>query len=212
MDGRIPPLRRGLYLVTRESADADALLRIVAAALEGGAVAVQYRDKSDDRARRLAQSRALVALCARFAAPLIVNDDVALAAEVGAAGVHLGEDDASIAHARQALGPHALIGVSCYDDPARAQRLARERVDYLAFGSFFPSPTKPAARRAGLDLLRGAGRLDLPRVAIGGITSDNARALIDAGADLLAVISAIFDADDPREAAHAFAALFRSAK
>ena len=209
MDVQTPPLRRGLYLVTRETADTARLLRIVEAALEGGAVAVQYRDKSPEAARRREQARALVSLCARFRAPLIVNDDVALAREAAAAGVHLGEDDASVADARAALGANAIVGVSCYDDPARAEQARRDRAGYVAFGSFFPSPTKPGTRRASLDLLRGAGRLDLPRVAIGGITGDNAKPLIDAGADLVAVISDVFDAGDPRAAARRIAALFQ---
>ena len=208
MDVQIRPLRRGLYLVTRETADTKRLLRVVEAALDGGAVAVQYRDKSSDAARRLEQARALVALCARYGVPLIVNDDVALARESGAAGVHLGEDDAGVGQAREALGAGAIIGVSCYDEPGRAEQACRERADYVAFGSFYPSPTKPNARRPSLDLLRGAARLDLARVAIGGITGDNAKPLIDAGADLVAVISGIFDAADPRAAAARIAALF----
>lgn len=201
-------LPRGLYLVTRETADTPALLRVVRAALEGGAALVQYRDKSHDAARRQAQALALRESCEACGIGLIVNDDVALARTVAAAGVHLGVGDASVAEARDALGADAIIGVSCYDDPARAHAATRAGADYLAFGSFFASPTKPAARRATPALLADAARFGLPRVAIGGISAENAGALIEAGADMLAVISAVFDAPDPRAAARAFARLY----
>ncbi len=207
-----PALPRGLYLLTRETADTATLLRIVASALDGGAVAVQYRDKSGDSARQLQQAAALVALCSGRGVPLIVNDDVALAAQVGAAGVHLGEHDGSIAAARAQLGAGAIIGVSCYDDPARAARLAVEGANYLAFGSFFDSATKPAARRAQPQLLREARHLGLPLVAIGGITAANCGPLVAAGASLLAVIGGVFDAHDPRAAAAAIAACFSAAR
>ncbi len=201
-------LRRGLYLITRESADTRALARTVAAALDGGAVMVQYRDKSTDAARRLEQAETLSALCIAHGVPLIINDDVKLARACGARGVHLGEHDGEIATARAQLGLEALIGVSCYDDLERAHAAARQGASYIAFGSFFSSPTKPGARRAHRDLLRDSATLGLPRVAIGGITVDNAPALIAAGADMLAVISAIFDAPDPRRATQAFARLY----
>ncbi|HQX25915.1 MAG TPA: thiamine phosphate synthase, partial [Pseudomonadota bacterium] len=138
------------------------------------------------------------------------NDDAKLAQAVGAAGVHLGADDGDVAAARDLLGADAIIGASCYDSLDRAATMAADGADYLAFGSFFPSPTKPVARRAEPALLRAAARLGKPRVAIGGITPDNAPALVDAGADLLAVISAVVDAADPRAAAQAFARLYRT--
>lgn len=201
-------LRRGVYLVTRETADDHALLAVVQAALDGGAVVVQYRDKSVDTARRLRQASALVAACRRHHVPLLINDDVDLAGAVDAAGVHLGEHDGDIATARAALGRDAIIGVSCYDDAARAAALAAGGADYLAFGAFFPSPTKPNARRADPSLFAQTAHLGLPTVAIGGIDGDNAGSLIAAGADLVAVISALFDADDPRAATRRIAALF----
>lgn len=200
-----PPLR-GLYAIT-DGPRAD-LVDACAAALEGGARMLQYRDKSDDATRRLAEARALQALCARFGVPLIVNDDVDLAAAAGAAGVHLGEDDAPIDAARARLGAEAIVGVSCYDSLERARRLAAAGADYLAFGAFFASPTKPQARRATLDLLRAAKPLGLPLVAIGGIDAGNAAALVEAGADCVAVISALFGAADVRAQARRFAALF----
>ncbi|HET7360087.1 MAG TPA: thiamine phosphate synthase [Rhodanobacteraceae bacterium] len=200
--------RGGLYVVT-DGPRGD-LLDAAAAALAGGAALLQYRDKGADRARRAAEARALQALCVRHGVPLVVNDDVALAAEVGAAGVHLGEGDADIAAARHALGAQAIIGGSCYDSIARARDLAAAGADYLAFGAFFASPTKPGARRATSTLLRQAATLGLPRVAIGGITPDNGAPLVAAGAEFLAAISAVFGAADVRAAAQRFARLFPS--
>ena len=196
----------GLYAIT--DGPRDDLLDACVAALSGGAAILQYRDKTADSPRRLQEARALQALCAQYRVPLIVNDDIELALAVGAAGVHIGEDDASIAQARARLGAGAIIGVSCYDSLERARQFAAAGADYLAFGAFFPSPTKPHARVATPRVLHEAKPLGLPLVAIGGIRADNARALIDAGADMLAVISALFGARDVRAAARDFADLF----
>ncbi|WP_114241806.1 thiamine phosphate synthase [Dyella sp. C9] len=199
---------RGLYVIT--DGPRRNLLEVVALALAGGARLLQYRDKTTDHARRLTEARAIRALCVARKVPMIVNDDVALAMAAGADGVHLGEEDGDIAAARAQLGPEAIIGVSCYDSAERAFQLAAAGADYLAFGAFFPSPTKPHARRASFDLLRQTAALGLPRVAIGGITPDNGGPLIDAGADYLAVISAVFGDPDVRGAAARFAQLFHS--
>ena len=161
----------------------------------------------DDRLLRDAGAR-LRETCADARVPFIVNDDARLARELAADGVHLGEHDGGIADARALLGEDAIIGVSCYDDLQRARDAAAAGADYLAFGAFFPSPTKPHARRAGLDLLRDGAAHGLPRVAIGGITPDNAGPLVAAGADLLAVISGVFDAPDPVAAARRCLSLF----
>jgi thiamine-phosphate pyrophosphorylase len=201
-------LMRGLYAIT--DGPRGNLLVAAEAALAGGACVLQYRDKSTDHDRRHAEAVALQVLCLAHGVPLIINDDIALAAAVGAAGVHLGEQDADIAAARTRLGPAAIIGASCYDSLPRARQLAAAGADYLAFGAFFPSPTKPEARHAPTSLLRDAAALGLPRVAIGGITPDNGGALIDAGADLLAVISGVFGAADVRAAARRYADLFES--
>jgi thiamine-phosphate pyrophosphorylase len=198
--------RPGLYAIT--DGPRDDLLVACEGALDGGAILLQYRDKTHDAARRLQEARALVALCARFGVPLIVNDDVELAASAGAAGVHLGEDDVDFASARARLGADAIVGVSCYDSLERAQTLAAAGADYLAFGAFHPSPTKPNARKATLSLLRDAKAFALPLVAIGGITAENGGAIVDAGADYVAVISAVFRAKDVRAATRAFSALF----
>jgi thiamine-phosphate pyrophosphorylase len=201
--------RRGLYLITRETPESGELLRVVASAVDGGAVMVQYRDKSGDPARRRAQARTLCAFCHASGVPFVVNDDLALAREVGADGVHVGEQDATTADARATLGPDAIIGASAYDQLDLAIAAQAAGASYVAFGSFFDSPTKPNPRRPPPSLLTRAAALGLPRVAIGGITVDNARRLVEAGADLVAVISAIFDAPDPRAAARRFATLFR---
>lgn len=202
---RILP-RAGLYAIT--DGPREDLRAAVAAALEGGAALVQYRDKTRDAARRLREARALVELCGSFGAPLIVNDDVELARAAGASGVHLGEDDPGIAEARSVLGAAAIIGVSCYDSLERARDAAAAGADYLAFGAFFPTVSKAATRRATPELLRASGEFGLPRVAIGGITPDNGGPLIDAGAEFLAAISGVFGASDVRAAARRFAALF----
>lgn len=203
---------KGLYLISRPAPDgSEALLAAVRAALQGGARLVQYRDKSGDGERRRAEALALLRACRKYDAPLIVNDDVALAAEIGADGVHLGARDPDPAEARAHLGPGALIGVSCYDDLERALKARSAGADYVAFGSFFPSPTKPAATRADPALLGEAvRRVRLPVCAIGGITPDNGAALVHAGADMLAVVSGVFDAADPRRAAADYARLFET--
>lgn len=205
----MPNFPGGLYAITSEAEDTERLLARVEAALAGGVAAVQYRDKSADVARRHEQASELVALCHRFGVPLIVNDDLRLADLCDADGVHLGRDDGSVREARIILGKGKFIGASCYQSLELAQAAQAAGADYVAFGSFFPSPTKPAAARASLDLLRDAARLiHVPIVAIGGITLTNAPALLDAGADSLAVLSALFDAPDIRTAAHALNQLF----
>jgi len=201
----------GVYALTPETADTEHLLTQVEAALAGGVAAVQYRDKSGDVARRHEQASELVALCHRFDVPLIVNDDLRLADLCDADGVHLGRDDASLREARIILGRGKLVGASCYQSLELALAAQAAGADYVAFGSFFASPTKPAAGRAGLDLLRDAAPLiHVPLVAIGGITLANAPQLLDTGADSLAVLSALFDAPDIRAAAHALNQLFET--
>ena len=202
----LPPLR-GLYLITPDEPDTARLLDRVGAVLAYAAL-LQYRNKVADAALRHAQMTALRPLCRAAGVPLIANDDADLAVDVGADGVHLGEDDGDPAAVRARLGADAIIGVSCYDDLARARAAAAARASYVAFGAFFPSTTKPNARRATPGLLRDSASLGLPRVAIGGITPDNAGDVIAAGADLVAVISGVFDAPDPIAAAVAYRRCF----
>jgi thiamine-phosphate pyrophosphorylase len=200
---------RGLYAVTPDEPDTAALVAAVREALAGGAAAVQYRNKAADAALRRAQAAALAALCRDSGVPLVVNDDLELALAVDAAGVHLGRDDGDLADARRRLPRGKLLGASCYDRLDGALRAAAAGADYVAFGSLFPSPTKPGAVVAPLALFGAAKRrLGVPLVAIGGITLANARTAIAAGADALAVITALFDADDIAARARSFAALF----
>ncbi len=200
---------KGLYAVTPDLADTAGLLSRVKQALSGGVRLVQYRSKTAEAALRRGQAVALLGLCREHGVPLIVNDDLPLALAVGADGVHLGGGDGDPAAARAALGAGRILGVSCYDQIERAREAKRLGADYIAFGSFFASPTKPAAVRAPLTLLEEArGELGLPLCAIGGITLDNAPLLIAAGADLLAVISDLFEAPDIRARAAAYASLF----
>ncbi len=200
-----PP--RGLYLLTPDEPDTARLLQRVRPLLAQARL-LQYRNKPASPSLRREQVAALLPACRSAGVPLIVNDDWRLAGELGADGAHLGEDDGGLREAREALGAQAILGVSCYDDLARAEAAAAAGASYLAFGAFFPSLTKPGARRASPQLLRDAARLGLPRVAIGGITPDNAGTLVAAGADLVAVVSGVFDAPDPPAAARRIAMMF----
>lgn len=198
---------RGLYLITPDEDDRDRLLERVAAVLPARPALLQYRNKRADATRRRDEARALIALCEASGVPLVINDDWRLARDIGAAGAHLGEHDGDLLEARRAA-PGLLLGASCYDDAQRATAAAAAGASYVAFGAFFPTRTKATTRVATPTLLRETARLHLPRVAIGGITPDNARPLIEAGADLVAVVGAVFNARDPLAAARRFAALF----
>jgi thiamine-phosphate pyrophosphorylase len=188
---------RGLYAVTPDSLAFERLEQ----ALGGGVTLLQYRRQQPDAA----EAREIVALGRRYGVPVIVNDDVELALEVGAAGAHLGRDDGDLAAARARLG-NKILGASCYDDLEMAKAAVRAGADYVAFGSVFASPTKPAAVRAPLSLF--SSRLGVPLCAIGGITLANARQLIAAGADLLAVITDLFEAPDVAQRAAEYRRLF----
>ncbi len=200
--------RTGLYAITPDDNDTARLLERVETVLAAGAAWLQYRNKEADPALRERQASAILPLSRQYGVPLIINDDWRLAAAIGADGAHLGEDDGELAAARATLPQGSILGASCYADLGLARQAAAAGADYIAFGAFFPSPTKPHARKAGLDLLRDSASLGLPRVAIGGITPDNARPLVEAGADLLAVISGVFDAADPAAAVRRYLACF----
>ncbi len=188
---------RGLYAVTPDGLPFERLAALTGAALAGGVRLVQYRSKASSVELRRSQAAALLALCRACGAQLVINDDLALALELGADGVHLGRDDGDLALARRALGPKRILGASCYGDLALAEAAAAAGADYLALGSVFASSTKPQAPVVPLELLGEAKRrFGLPVAAIGGITLDNAARTIAAGADLLAVIADLFDAGD----------------
>lgn len=185
--------RRGLYLLTANGLSPEELIARTRRALSAGVAWLQYRGKAD---ADVGVAHRLAAACRRAGTTFIVNDDPEMAMEVGADGVHLGRSDPGILQARRLLGPEGIIGVSCYDDFERARMLAAQGADYLAFGSVFASPTKPQAPSCPLDVLTRARELGRPVVAIGGITAEKAGPVIDAGADLLAVISDIYEAPD----------------
>ncbi|MCW8922923.1 MAG: thiamine phosphate synthase [Gammaproteobacteria bacterium] len=200
---------RGLYAITDEQLMAECFLFKAEQALLGGARLIQYRDKSDDPQKRLSQASALKKLCEQYNALLIINDDIALARTVQADGVHLGKDDVSFGHARQQLGPETLIGVSCYNQLSTALEAEKAGADYVAFGAFFTSPTKPKAQAASLELLKSARQqLQVPICAIGGITTVNAQTLVEQGADMTAIITDLFSSDDIQATASQFSQLF----
>jgi thiamine-phosphate pyrophosphorylase len=200
----------GLYAITPEATDSIGLFEKVNAALRGGAQVVQYRAKFIPESLRLAQAEEIAGFCRSHNALFIVNDSIALARAVHADGIHIGQSDADVSLARDALGPGTLIGVSCYNDMTRARNAVSQGADYVAFGSFYASNTKPEALRASLGLLQvAAAQLSLPIVAIGGVNADNAQELISAGADAIAVLAALFDAPDIEAQAQRFVRLFQ---
>ena len=198
----------GLYAVTPDWDDTARLLAVTEELLRGGVARLQYRHKSASSALRREQAEALRELAARYRVPLLINDDVELAREL-AVGAHLGRDDGDLAAARTALGPHALLGASCYGDFDRAIAALTAGADHVAFGAMYPSPTKPLAPTAPHALLGRARReLGVPVACIGGITLANAAPLIQHGASFVAVISDLFTAPDPFARARRYAGLF----
>lgn len=198
-----PPARlRGLYAITPNDSNTTRLADLVARALDGGIDALQFRVKGGAPAQREDLARTVKALADAAGVPLIVNDDVWLALAINAAGVHVGRDDGDPAAIRTRIGPQRLLGVSCYDDAARA-RAMQGIADHVGFGSVFASPTKPQAVRAPLALFAEARGMGLSAVAIGGIDRGNAHLPIEAGADAVAVITDLFGAGDPADSARA---------
>lgn len=193
-----------LYAITDSTLLADNLLSACEQALAGGCQWLQYRDKSQDATKRLREALALKALCAQYQAKLIINDDVALAEAVAADGVHLGQGDGSVSAARERLGERAIIGITCHDQIALAQRGLKEGASYIAFGAFFPSKTKPGAQPAPLSLLSEAAQLGAPVIAIGGINVSNCQAVVKAGATGIAVCHSLFAAEDIKLQAQRF--------
>lgn len=199
--------KTGLYAITDPQHSGAQLVQAVEQAILGGACLIQYRSKNADANIRQAEATQLLAVCHKHQVPLLINDDVALAAHIGAAGVHLGRDDMPLREARGILGPDAIIGVSCYNQWHLAKQHAHQ-ADYIAFGRYYPSTTKPQAEPAPLTLLQQAQQLPCPIVAIGGINASNGKALIAAGADMLAVIDGLFKAPEIRQAALALSGLW----
>ncbi len=199
----------GLYVITDRALMGADLLAQAEQAIAGGARLLQYRDKDSKPAQRQQQASALAQLCRQHGMIFIINDDPALAVNVCADGVHLGQSDTDIASARQMLGTDKIIGVTCHASLESAQAAEKAGADYVAFGRFFPSQTKPDVPPAKIGILQQARcSLSIPIVAIGGITPENGGALIAAGADILAVIHGIFGADDIRAATQQYVELF----
>ena len=200
----------GLYAITPDLADTELLCQMVEASILGGARVVQYRNKVADQKLRIKQSLALLEVCRKHGIPLIINDYVELCLTIDADGVHIGGDDGNIAAIKNMIGEDKILGVSCYGEFSRAEAAEKAGADYVAFGACFPSSTKPNAPRAELDLFTQAKKLNLPSVAIGGITLENAASVAEAGADAIAVIGELFkqEHDKIRATAQQFSSIF----
>lgn len=200
----------GLYAITPDLADTELLCQMVEASILGGARIVQYRNKVADQKLRIKQSLALLEVCRKHEIPFIINDYVTLCLEINADGAHIGGDDGDVAAIKNMIGEDKILGVSCYGEFARAEAAEKAGADYVAFGACFPSSTKPNAPRAELDLFTQAKKLNLPSVAIGGITLENAASVAEAGADAIAVIGELFkqEHDKIRATAQQFSSIF----
>jgi thiamine-phosphate pyrophosphorylase len=203
---------KGLYAITDcTTLNTEQLIHKTGLILHAGTAMLQYRNKHDDYSSRKSQVIAVKALCDQFNVPLIINDDLDLAMDINADGVHLGKDDLDIGQARTRAGHEMIIGVSCYNDPARAMAAEYLGASYVALGAFFPTLTKPDTVKAGPDLICAVKqKIKLPVVAIGGITPENGRLLTEAGADFLAVVSGVYGADDPVLAVRSYLELFNT--
>lgn len=200
---------RGLYIVTPDWDDTQQLLAVTEQALLGGAVIVQYRHKMADMELRRQQATALLALCRRFGKPFIVNDHLDLCMEINADGLHVGGTDISVAEARAQIGADKILGASCYGDMQLARTAVASGASYIAFGGFYPSRIKKYAVTTPADIVTAAGKeFDLPRVVIGGMTLQNCLPLIANGAEMVAAISSVYMAENPRQAAADFCRLF----
>ena len=204
---------KGLYAITPDTADTDVLLQKVESALQGGVNVLQYRNKTANHKLQTQQARAILPLCRQYNVPLIINDSIKICLTLDADGVHLGADDGNLAEVRSRIGKDKILGASCYNRFDLALQAQQAGASYVAFGACFASLTKPNALVAGFDLLsdlfsRAKTELAIPSVAIGGITLQNAPQVIKAGANAIAVINAIFNANDVKLASQQFSRLF----
>ncbi|MDP1596051.1 MAG: thiamine phosphate synthase [Methylotenera sp.] len=199
----------GLYAITPDEQNTDVLVAKAEAALQGGIKMLQYRNKLANYKLQTQQARALLPLCRQYHVPLIINDSIELCFTLDADGVHLGADDGNLSEARARLGANKIMGASCYNRFDLALSAQQAGADYVAFGACFTSSTKPRAPVAGLELFaRAKSELTIPTIAIGGITLENASSVISAGANAIAVINAIFSADDVKLTTQQFTKLF----
>ena len=200
---------KGLYAITPDMADLNTLIHKTQLVIESGAFMVQYRSKIHDRDVKMQQCAAILRLCREYDVACIVNDDVEMCRILDADGVHLGENDDNIAEVKHILGEDSIIGSSCYDQLNRAKQAQKEGASYVAFGAMFPTPTKPNAPRATLELLREAkSEIQIPIVAIGGITMNNAHDVIETGIDAIAVITSLYESNSIKETAETFSQMF----
>ena len=200
---------RGLYAITPDMADLNTLIQKTQSAIEGGVFMVQYRSKIHDHDVKMQQCAAILRLCREYEIPCIVNDDVDMCRSLEADGVHLGEKDDNIAEVRRILGEDAIIGSSCYDQLERAKQAQKEGASYVAFGAMYPTSTKPNAPRATIGLLREANsQIQIPIVAIGGITVNNAHDVIETGVDAIAVINSLYESHSIKETAETLSQMF----
>ena len=202
----------GLYAITPDIADTDLLLAKVEAAIRGGVNMLQYRNKTANHKLQTQQARAILPLCRQYNVPLIINDSVKLCLTLDADGVHLGADDGNLAEVRARLGSSKILGASCYNRFDLALQAQKAGASYVAFGACFSSSTKPNAPVASLELFEQAKKLQIPSVAIGGITLENAAKLKESGADAIAVIGALFNAADIAKTSQQFTQLFQAVK
>ena len=201
---------KGLYAITPDMADTDLLLQKIEAALQGGINVLQYRNKAASHKLQTQQARAILPLCRQYNVPLIINDSVKLCLTLDADGVHLGADDGNLSEVRVRIGNDKILGASCYNRFDLALSAQQAGANYVAFGACFASETKPNAPVAGLDLfVKAKNELNIPAVAIGGITLQNAPSAIHAGAKAIAVINAIFNANDVKLSSQQFSLLFK---
>lgn len=199
----------GLYVITDPALCGDTIVNKVEQAILGGANIIQYRNKSADKNLQVAEATALQKLCKQYQRTFLINDDISLAIDVNADGVHLGQTDSDITTARKQLGTKKIIGITCHNDLNAAKIAEQQTANYVAFGRFYPSKTKPEAPPANTDILKQAqSQLHIPIVAIGGISVENASSLINTGADMLAVIHAVFSQQDIKQAATKLADFF----
>ena len=199
----------GLYIITDPLLCGDTIIKKVEQAIQGGAQVIQYRNKTADAKTQTSEASALKKLCHQYQRCFLINDNIELALQVNADGVHLGQTDSALSDARKQLGNKKIIGITCHSDISAAIKAEQQSADYVAFGRFFPSQTKPSAPPANLDILQQAqSQLNIPVVAIGGINTENANTLIDAGANMIAVIHAIFSAHDIKKTAQSLAEKF----
>jgi len=202
---------KGLYVITDQKLiPRDKFTNTVEKTIKGGAKLIQLREKNTPEEEIVNLGKELLSITKKYGIPLLINDSPALAKEIGADGVHLGEYDPPVSEARKLLGEGAIIGVSCYGKVERGIRAEKEGADYAAFGSPFSTPTKPHRISTPLEILKEAKKriTRIPIFAVGGINMENALSVLETGVDGIAVITSVFGSSDPEKSARELASLF----